>query len=71
LLVEEPNVHYIWYGNWSSNNAEPILEELARNIGGSPYFNSNTTYYDGSGNHVANAVNFMGSSRATTHKGQR
>ncbi|MBV8829016.1 MAG: hypothetical protein JO108_07265 [Acidobacteriaceae bacterium] len=63
LILNGTNVHYIWYGDWSNNNAEPILEELARNIGGSPYFNINTTYYDGSANHVANAVNFLGSSR--------
>jgi len=55
------NVYYIWYGDWSGNNAQSILEHLAGNIGGSPYFNINTTYYDGSGS-VANAVNFVGSS---------
>src|SRR4051794_20270465 len=61
LLLNGPNVYYIWYGNWSGNSAQTILENLASNIGGSPYFNINTTYYDGSGNHVANAVNFVGS----------
>lgn len=29
-------------------------------VGGSPYFNINSTYTDGSGNHIANAVNYTG-----------
>jgi hypothetical protein len=54
------NVYYIWYGNWSGNSATTILTNLANGLGGSPYFNINTTYYDGSNNHVMNAVNYMG-----------
>ena len=61
LLVNGPRVHYIWYGNWSGNSAQTILVDLANNIGGSPYFNINTTYYDGNGNHVANTVTYIGS----------
>ncbi len=55
LLVAGPNVHYIWYGNWSST-AQSILTDLANGIGGSPYFNINSTYYNGSSVHVANAA---------------
>jgi hypothetical protein len=54
------NVYYIWYGNWSGNSAINILTDLANGIGGSSYFNINTTYYDGSNTHVANAVNYQG-----------
>jgi hypothetical protein len=53
------NVYYIWYGNWSGNSATSILPALASNIGGSPYFNINTTYYDGSNKKVTNAVHYL------------
>lgn len=56
-----PKVYLIWYGNWSSNTATSILTNFVSNIGGSPYFNINTTYYDGGGNHVINTVFYGGS----------
>jgi hypothetical protein len=61
LILGGTNVYYIWYGNWSGNSATNILTDFAGSIGGSPYFNINTTYYDGSGAHVLNAVTFSGS----------
>ena len=61
IIWNGTNVHYIWYGDWSSNTAISILEDFALSIGGSPYFNINTTYSDGSSHHVANAVNYIGS----------
>jgi Phosphate-induced protein 1 conserved region len=60
VILGTTNVYYIWYGNWSGNTATTILTDLAGNIGGSPYFNINTTYYNGSGTHVLNAVVFHG-----------
>ncbi|HJV63942.1 MAG TPA: hypothetical protein VJ743_23540 [Albitalea sp.] len=54
------NVYYIWYGNWSGNTAPTILTDLANGMGGSPYFNINTTYYDGANKKVTNAVHYMG-----------
>src|SRR5438477_8720457 len=56
LILGQTNVHYIWYGNWSGNSAPTILTNFARNIGGSNYFNINTTYYNGAGVHVSNSV---------------
>jgi len=63
LMVSGPNVYYIWYGNWSGNSATTILTDLAQGIGGSPYFNINTTYYNASNTHVKNVVNY---SQSTT-----
>jgi Phosphate-induced protein 1 conserved region len=69
------NVYYIWYGNWAGNTAKPILINLAQELGHSPYFNINTTYFDidtavgwagekgpvGTKDFVLNKVNFRGS----------
>ena len=65
------NVYYIWYGDWSHDrDAQKILVNLIAHIGGSPYFNINTTYYSfepgPSGSKVVkdrviNAVHYMGS----------
>jgi hypothetical protein len=60
-MLGTTDVYYIWYGNWSGNSATPILTDLANNIGGSPYFNINTTYYNGAGTHVSNSVRYAGS----------
>lgn len=44
------NVYLIWYGNWNQNNGSdtPAGQALVRtfltNVGGSPYYNINTTY---------------------------
>ena len=60
LILNTTNVYYIWYGNWSGNTATTILQNFAQSIGGSPYFNINTTYYDGTNTHVSNLVHFGG-----------
>lgn len=69
IMTGTTNVHYIWYGNWSGNSATSILTNLAQSIGGSPYFNINTTYYNGSNVHVTNAVSYAGSSNDNYSQG--
>src|SRR5947208_16823802 len=61
VMLGTTNVYYIWYGNWSGNSATTILTDLASSIGGSGYFNINTTYYNGSNTHVTNSVQYAGS----------
>jgi len=56
VMTGTKNVYYIWYGNWSGNTAQTILDDFAGALGGSPYFNINTTYTNGSGTRVANSV---------------
>src|SRR5579863_1734983 len=58
------NVYFIWYGNWggtTGSHAMTVLQNLASSIGGSPYFNINTTYSDTTGTSVSNSVTFSGS----------
>jgi hypothetical protein len=69
VILGTTNVYYIWYGNWSGNTASTILTNLAQTIGGSPYFNINTTYYDGATNHVSNAVTYSGSTNDSYSRG--
>jgi hypothetical protein len=61
VILGTTHIYYIWYGNWSGNTANSILTNLAQNIGGSPYFNINTTYYNGSNTHVSNSVQYLSS----------
>jgi len=61
VMLGTVNVYYIWYGNWAGNSATTILTDLASNIGGTPYYNINTTYYNGANQHVSNAVAYASS----------
>jgi hypothetical protein len=54
-------LYYIWYGDWKGNSAISILEYMARHLGGTHYFNINTTYRDSAGHRVSNVVNWGGS----------
>jgi hypothetical protein len=44
-----------------------LIGYFLRNLGGSPYFNINTTYFDGTGAHVQNVVNYTGFWAANTN----
>jgi len=70
LILGTTNVYYIWYGNWQGNTATSILTDFASNIGGSPYFNINTTYYNGSSTHVSNSVHYAGNTSDNYSQGK-
>src|SRR5258708_5919713 len=49
IMVGTIHIYYIWYGYWSGNTATTVLTDFANSIGGSLYFDINTTYTDASG----------------------
>jgi hypothetical protein len=61
IMTGQKHIYYIWYGNWTGNTATSILTDLAQNMGGSSYFNINSTYTDGSGGKVDNLATYSGS----------
>ena len=60
IILGTTHTYFIWYGNWSGNSATSLLPAFADTIGGSPYYNINTTYYNGSGKKITNAVALSG-----------
>jgi hypothetical protein len=59
VMLGPHNVYFIWYGNFSGNIALTMLPDLINGLGGSQYFNVNTTYGDASAN-IANTVTMAG-----------
>jgi len=60
------NVYLIWYGSFNGGSGSPaefktILTDFANNIGGTPYYNINTTYTNAAGQKVPNSVSVAGS----------
>lgn len=68
------DLYYIWYGDWSGDpDASAILTTLAQGIGGTPYFNINTTYrglLNGRDTPVSNVVRFAGSASDNYSQGR-
>jgi hypothetical protein len=59
ILPGTTTIFYIWYGTWSTI-ARNQLTAFAQTIGGTPYFNINTTYTDTAGTRaVSNSVQYV------------
>ena len=61
VMMGAVNVYTIWYGNWSGNTATTIISDFLNTLGGSPYWNMNTTYYNGTKTPMQNALAYLGS----------
>jgi hypothetical protein len=61
VMLGTTNVYFIWYGDWSTDRAaQNLLTEFASAIGGTRWYNINTTYKNKLGQHVSNAVHYAG-----------
>ncbi|MEQ1947207.1 MAG: hypothetical protein ABL995_08460 [Bryobacteraceae bacterium] len=69
VMTGTTHIYYIWYGDWSTDATAPaILNNFANKIGGSPYYNINTTYTNSAKTAVSNAVTLAGSVTDTSTK---
>lgn len=72
-ILASTKVAAIYWGTSSIYNGGPtpgttgtggadgsLIGHFLRNLGGSPYFNINTTYYDGNSTHVSNGIAYTG-----------
>src|SRR5262245_42960596 len=75
-LITTPTIYYIFYGNWNQANGsddangQQILRDFANGIGGSPYFDLNTTYSTSSYTITGNVV-FGGETSDAYSQGKR
>jgi Phosphate-induced protein 1 conserved region len=72
VLLDTVNVYYIWYGPWtftSTNSTYDILNGFGTSIGGTPYFNINTTYYNSTPTHVSGLVTLLNNITDTGSQG--
>jgi len=63
VMTGTVNIYLIWYGNWGGTtgaNGTAVLQNLVSSLGGSPYFNITTTYYNPNGIALSNSVHFAG-----------
>jgi len=71
VMTGTTHLYTIWYGNWPTTSTTPtILNDLMRGVGGSPYFNINTTYTNAAGGRVANAMTLAGSTTDSYSQGR-
>lgn len=61
IMTGTTKIYYVWYGAWTASQ-ENIMVDFANGIGGTPYFNINTTYWGSNNTVVANSVAYGGAS---------
>ena len=63
VMLGTNHIYYVWYGNWIGTSSTSILDDMASHIGGTPYWNIETTYYEidhGVKKFVSNSLTFGG-----------
>ena len=60
VMLGPHHVYFIWYGDWSQNNATTILPKFIQNLNATAYFNIDSTYTDASGQSIDNDVTLNG-----------
>ena len=64
IMTGTPGVYFIWYGTWDDNAAnidtQQILTDFMSNLGGSPYFQINAMYPNGTGGAPSGALIYGG-----------
>ena len=64
VMTSGITLYPIWYGTWTDAN-KALLNQFMSTLGGTPHFNINTTYKNGSGVAVQNVIN-LGASTSDT-----
>ena len=70
IMLGTTKVYVIWYGSWTGNTALTLVPVFVPALGGSSYFNINTTYTDASGAKVTNALGFGGQTTDAYSRGK-
>ena len=70
VMTNGVKMYYIWYGSQWDTASKNVLTNLGQHIGGSPYFNINTTYYDRVGARVSNGVTYAGATSDAYSQGK-
>lgn len=59
VMTGATKAYVIWYGSWTTTK-QSIISDFLKTVGGSPYYNINTTYTNAAGAKVQNSVTWGG-----------
>jgi hypothetical protein len=68
-MLGTPTAYFIWYGTWN-DSSESIVTQFVKDLGGSPWYSTMTSYYDSHGTSVSNAVAYGGSTTDAYSRGK-